>query len=308
VAAVTGDKLSLTAVVPNLNAAVTRVGGGTQNLASAIMPSGITTTGQTPSGTMPISAGNDRAAGMPLGGVTVDVTKPDGAVVNSNGLVELTKDGVTATFAPSVSNPVELSNSIAAQSPGATTVISNTGAFVTSFFVTVPISFSSLPVGYSGQLSMLLAIAPTQSSFFARSPSPTRLAAVASTGTMVTQPSLAILKGTATGTSSYSLNKKNILIYQDSNGNVQAMYPKFSDIAALRAALVSALGAGPTVQPDLAGSAIVKYGTSTYTLSPDYVLVPVPAAQAGKTWWADAANNKFFIVNSDGTAQGFTVK
>jgi len=64
-----------------------------------------------------------------------------------------------------------------------------------------------------------------------------------------------------------------------------------------------------TAVTDFTGSASVRVGgTPSFTLTPDYLLTSVPAAQAGKAWWADSASGKWYIVNADGTAQGFRAK
>lgn len=84
----------------------------------------------------------------------------------------------------------------------------------------------------------------------------------------------------------------------------------FLDTKALGDALKANLGASASVVTDFTGTASVRIGeTSSFTLTPGYQLTSVPAAQAGKAWWwSDSTSGRLYIVNADGSAQGFAVK
>ncbi|MCX7173334.1 MAG: ice-binding family protein [Proteobacteria bacterium] len=125
----------------------------------------------------------------------------------------------------------------------------------------------------------------------------------------VLQPGLAVTPGVASGTAGFELDSRSRLVYRDSNGGRQTLYPMFMDTKTLGNVLKANLGAGTSVATDFAGSVSVRAGgVQAFTLTPDYLLTNVPTAQTGKTWWSDAATGKLFIVNADGTAQGFTAK
>lgn len=60
------------------------------------------------------------------------------------------------------------------------------------------------------------------------------------------------------------------------------------------------------------GARIAALSTSdgvTYTLTPDYVLMPVQAERAKDAWWLGADGKKVYVKTGDGkSAQGFNVK
>ena len=82
----------------------------------------------------------------------------------------------------------------------------------------------------------------------------------------------------------------------------------FSDIQTLRNVLTTTGRTGITVVPGFAGSVNVKLGSQSFTLTPDCALTTIPAAEAGKSFWTDSATGRYYIVNADGTAQGFKAK
>lgn len=126
---------------------------------------------------------------------------------------------------------------------------------------------------------------------------------------IVLQPGLAVTPGATPGSAGFEQDGKGYIVYRDSAGNRQTLYPTFLDTKALNQVIRLNFGADASAVPDFAGSVSVKLGAApAVTLTPDYALTGVPAAQQGKAWWADPGAGKFFIVNSDGTAQGFTPK
>jgi len=123
---------------------------------------------------------------------------------------------------------------------------------------------------------------------------------------LVMQPGLVVTPGAATGTAGFESDSKGNFVYRDTNGGRQTLYPMFLDTKTLGDVLRTNLGASTSVVTDFTGSASVRVGgTPSFTLTPDYLLTSVPAAQAGKAWWADSPSGKLYIVNADGTAQGF---
>jgi hypothetical protein len=126
---------------------------------------------------------------------------------------------------------------------------------------------------------------------------------------LVMQPGLAVTSGAATGTAGFESDSKGNFVYRDTNGGRQTLYPMLLDTKTLGDLLRANLGASTSIVTDFTGTVSVRVGgTPSFTVTPDYLLTSVPAAQAGKAWWADSASGKLYIVNADGTAQGFSAK
>lgn len=107
------------------------------------------------------------------------------------------------------------------------------------------------------------------------------------------------------GQHGFSTGADGLLRYQDSDGDRQALYPAFADLATLRSTMTAAYP-GLTITANNGTFTAVLDGRS-YALTPDYTLSTVPREQAGKPWWS-GADGKFYVRNADGAAQGFTVK
>jgi len=105
----------------------------------------------------------------------------------------------------------------------------------------------------------------------------------------------------------FTTDAQGNVVYQDSTGNQQTLYPAFADLAQLVAAFKgSDANLSATGNDD--GTVTAKLLGKTYTLTPDYVLIPVPAEHAKDAWWL-GADGKVYVKNGDGkTAQGFGVK
>ena len=121
--------------------------------------------------------------------------------------------------------------------------------------------------------------------------------------TYAVQPGWAVTQGVA-GQAGF-FTEQGRLIYRDSAGNQQILYPVFADITRL-ATVFRTLDPEVSVTGNGAGSATARFLGVTYTLTPDFTLTTVPANQAGSVWWQDGS--KFYIRNRDGTAQGFSVQ
>jgi hypothetical protein len=109
------------------------------------------------------------------------------------------------------------------------------------------------------------------------------------------------------GAAGFTTDAQGNVVYQDSTGNQQTLYPAFADLAQLVAAFKgSDANLSATGNDD--GTITAKLLGKTYTLTPDYALIPVPAEHAKDAWWL-GSDGKVYVKSSDGkTAQGFTVK
>lgn len=253
--------------IPNLKGTVARLDGGAQALEQAILAAApgmsLGAGGQAASGALPVVSGTQTSYLQPLGSVSIDTTQPDGATIDDEGMIRLTKGGVVVRFAPSLPDTRRFATDLDAVAAGANTRLTANGAIVARL----------------GGTSLVL------------------------------QPGLVSAPGAAPGPAGFEQDGKGYIVYRDGSGSRQTLYPAFLELKTLNQALKASLGSGAVAVPDFAGSASVSIGgVATFTLTPDYALSGVPAAQNGQSWWAEPAGGKFFIVNQDGSAQGFTAK
>lgn len=124
--------------------------------------------------------------------------------------------------------------------------------------------------------------------------------------TYALQPGCGVSKASA-GAAGFTVDAEGRVVYQDSTGNQQTLYPAFADFAQLVTAFQSLdANTGATGHDD--GTVTAKLLGVTYALTPDYALIPVPVEHAKKdAWWLDG--KKVFVKTGDGkSAQGFSVK
>ncbi|MFZ2406814.1 MAG: hypothetical protein WAW41_16890 [Methylobacter sp.] len=123
--------------------------------------------------------------------------------------------------------------------------------------------------------------------------------------TYALQPAWLVSK-TDGGAAGFTTDAEGHVVYQDSTGNQQTLYPAFSDLAQLIAAFKTTdIHAGAIGNDN--GTVTAKLLGVTYTLTPDYALIPVPAEHAKDAWWLDG--RKMYVKTGDGkNAQGFNVK
>ncbi len=99
----------------------------------------------------------------------------------------------------------------------------------------------------------------------------------------------------------------NLLISGNFSGNriSQYIFPDFYDYNTLQATFRSELNDSTlSVQPRMDGTAVATVNGKNYTLRPQWTVTRADSSRPA--WWKD--NGVFYIKNSDGTAQGFTVK
>lgn len=122
--------------------------------------------------------------------------------------------------------------------------------------------------------------------------------------TYVLQPSWLVSKASG-GFPGFSTTADGYVQYQDTQRNVQVLYPAFADLATLTTAF-RALDANLQINNNGNGTVTAIFNGTTYTLSPDYGLIATPQSAQGKTWWLEGS--KVYIVYSDGNSQGFHIR
>lgn len=119
------------------------------------------------------------------------------------------------------------------------------------------------------------------------------------------QPGWSVAKANG-GSAGFGTDAQGNVVYQDSAGNLQTLYPVFVDLGQIIAAF-KPTDAYASATGNADGTVTAKYLGVSYMLMPDYTLLPVPAAHATEAWWLDGG--KVYVRSSDGkTAQGFGVK
>lgn len=108
------------------------------------------------------------------------------------------------------------------------------------------------------------------------------------------------------GQAGLSTDEQGMIVYRDSAGSRQMLYPVFADLPRLLD-VFKVLDATASVIGNSDGTATAKFMGKTFTLKPDYRLTSAPTAQAGKDWWQDK-DGKVYLRNGDGSVQGFMVR
>jgi hypothetical protein len=120
----------------------------------------------------------------------------------------------------------------------------------------------------------------------------------------VTTPAGVATGGGLSGVPSFTTDLSGYLAFVDSTQAVQVLYPVFYDINVGDQTLKSFdSAASATENGD--GTATMKLGGGSYTLNPDYNLIPLPSSHAADLFWSDSG--KFYLRYPNGTAQGFTI-
>lgn len=128
--AVTAPGLTNLSVVPKLQGKVARWAADgrdfTEVLAS-VLGSGVSSRGQNANGVLVLTVPSGTVNLLPLGNIVIDSSRADGARFASNGRLEVTRGGVTATFVPAVADPTQLAAQIVAQDRAGTLTIKDDG-------------------------------------------------------------------------------------------------------------------------------------------------------------------------------------
>jgi len=119
------------------------------------------------------------------------------------------------------------------------------------------------------------------------------------------QPGWAVTRDTTGQNAGFSSDAQGKVLYRDSAGNEQTLYPVFADITEL-AATFGAFDPAINLTGNAEGAVTARFLGANYTLIPDYTLTAVPSNRAGSAWWQDG--NEFYIRNRDASAQGFSVR
>lgn len=121
--------LTFNGSVPLLNATSARLGKKLQQgIADAL---GATLNGdQSSSGVLSLNTAGGTVTVLPVGAVRINPNDTDGLGLGSDGLIYVTRSGITVGFAPSVADPVQFAADLAKALPDATVSISTSGAFV----------------------------------------------------------------------------------------------------------------------------------------------------------------------------------
>lgn len=134
--------LTSKATVPSLKGKVARI-SETQSFSDAIVAmlgTGFASQGQSAYGVLQLSYSGGVVKALPVGSITVDTDRQDGVKVNSSGNVEVVKNGVMVTFAPSVGDLGQFAGQLTKADKTATVTLSEDGSLQVSFNgVTYPV-------------------------------------------------------------------------------------------------------------------------------------------------------------------------
>jgi hypothetical protein len=117
-------------------------------------------------------------------------------------------------------------------------------------------------------------------------------------------PAVQSVTGQATG---FGFTEAGVLSFTSALGARQLLYPAAADFAGLLAA-VRAADANAQVLGLGDGRIRVVLGGQTYTLRPDYALLPQPAARIGQPFWIEGGRLFLPVSALPGLAQGFGVQ
>jgi hypothetical protein len=128
--AVTAPGLTNLSVVPKLQGKVVRLAADSRDFTevlASVLGSGVSSRGQNANGVLVLTVPSGTVNLLPLGNIVIDSSRADGARFASNGRLEVTRGGVTATFVPAVADPTQLAAQIVAQDRTGTLTIKEDG-------------------------------------------------------------------------------------------------------------------------------------------------------------------------------------
>lgn len=122
--------LQYNVAVPNLNAGVARLNGDKLQAVVAGAMGGTLTADQGASGVLSINTSSASFTLLPIGAITVNPARNDGVAMGHDGLLAVTRSGVTVKLAPSVTDPLQLAVDLNKAFSGATLRVDQRGVLL----------------------------------------------------------------------------------------------------------------------------------------------------------------------------------
>lgn len=104
----------------------------------------------------------------------------------------------------------------------------------------------------------------------------------------------------------FETDANGLMVFRDHLGATQPLFPAFYDIDRLNAVVQLTLqlqGSSSSINGN--GTVTLSKPGQSYTLIPDYAILATPGNHLSELWWTEG--ERFFLQNTDSTAQGFKV-